>query len=79
MRGPSTFIGILVLMKHYTSIAGKLESNNRILQNLQRMDYYLCDAEVPYIRISRYRTMVNLTAQIMNILLQELMSIQNIQ
>ena len=67
-------------MKHYTPIAGKLQSNNTVLQNLQSMDFCI---EVYamlkfHIRISRYLTTVNLPVLIINIMLQELMSIRNI-
>ena len=71
---------LLVLMKNYAPIVGTLESNNTILQNLQSMDCYI---EVYamlkfHIRISRYRTIVNLAVLIMNIMLQGVMSIRNI-
>ena len=71
---------LLVLIKHYNPIAGKLESNNTILQNLQSMD---CYTEIYamlkfHIYISRYRTMVNPTVLTMNISLQELMIIRSI-
>ena len=71
---------LLVLIKHHTPIAGKLESNNTILQNLQSMD---CYTEIYamlkfHIYISRYRTMVNPTVLTMNISLQELMIIRSI-
>ena len=71
---------LLVLIKHYASIARKLQSNNAILQNMLNMDCYIEVYEMLkfHIHISRYRTIVKLTVVIMNIMLQEVMSIQNI-
>ena len=77
MRDPSTFVRVDETLYPYSGKTGIKKYNP---QNLQSMDCYKEVYTMPnfHIRILRYRAIINLAVLIMNIMLQELMSIQNI-
>ena len=77
MRDPSTFVSVDETLYPYS---GKNEIKKYNPPNLQSMDCYKEVYTMPnfHIRILRYRAIINLAVLIMNIMLQELMSIRNI-
>ena len=77
MRDPSTFVSVDETLYPYS---GKIGIKKYNPLNLQSMDCYKEVYTMPnfHIRILRYRAIINLAVLIMNIMLQELMSIRNI-
>ena len=77
MRDPSTFVSVDETLYPYS---GKIGIKKYNPPNLQSMDCYKEVYTMPnfHIRILRYRAIINLAVLIMNIMLQELMSIRNI-
>ena len=77
MRGPSTFVSVDETLYPYRRKIG-IKQCNPVKPAMYGLLYRSYAMLKFHIRISHYGTMVNLTVLIMNIILEELMSIRNI-